>query len=506
MLYTNIAAQFREKNRRIIMGTYLYFALSKSVTQEEWERVYEESLYLAQKLNLADFTKINYKGVSPQCFCRVKEHQTSYDEKEDPHWCASADYSYMNEAEEFWLRRKLKNEKDDKNAGPAILLALPFYTDYKEKDPIYNQVEFHWGNKTQGYIYHAYLLGIACMMETRLKEKVYIYGDITLEQCKIAIEIINQYAKEPVELPARCNFERLYNIVKTLQISEENKLLLMEGTYLGDLNFECGELIRNNFDQNSITLFWNYIFKEYDNVMDLTKKLTNYLVLGFDFKEIHKYISLDDSDTCKKLLWAIIDLGNKQNPLINITKNQLIFEFSKLVGNKIDIDKLILEKEEWEKSFKKDSLITQLYKIQNNVKEEREKYLEVQDNYDITIPEHFIYYEKGKSILPELLNYLKDTKDFIIKILKEKDYNALLQKSYIQQINTLIKMNPWFPVRDIDWMHAIDYFEAHTDALSRYYPLFRMKINYYTPYKAIAQALFINDDFYDFFIGYTKDK
>ena len=67
-----------------------------------------------------------------------------------------------------------------------------------------------------------------------------------------------------------------------------------------------------------------------------------------------------------------------------------------------------------------------------------------------------------------------------------------------KQYYELIDIYHHFPVREIDWHHAIDYFNSHSDALKRYYPLFRMKFDFFSPNEDIAKALFINDEFYEF--------
>ena len=489
------------------MGIFISYALSNSVTQKEWKKVYEESLYLAQKLALADFTDFSYKGINLHCYRKISEHQENCDGKNDPHWCAMADYKYMNDAEEFWVRKKLENKEYNPDAGAAILHFLPNYTNHKIDGPMCNQVKLYWGSKTQGHTYHAYLLGIACMLETRLKEKVYIYGDIEKEHCEIAVDIINQYAKEPVELPARCDFGRLYNLVKSQKISEEDKLLLMEGTYLGKLDLVCGDFIRKNFDEETLNTFWKNKFKKEDtSVFEITKALTTYLSLGFDLKEINKYLSFDDTIICENFICALIDIGNKQNPLIAMTKEELLAEAEKQIGDKIDIKAVIAKKEKEDESYNNDSFIMKLKKIENEMKEEHKKLLESEDKYDINLPPEFIYYKKGQTISPELLECLSKTKEYVIEKVKEPYYIELLQDKPKEQIEALIIMNSWFPVRDIDWTHAIDYFETHEDALKRYYPLFRMDIGYATPFKAIAQALFINDDFYEFFKDFKSEE
>ena len=65
-------------------------------------------------------------------------------------------------------------------------------------------------------------------MESRLKEKIYIRGEVDKKDCETAVKIVNKYLKEPIGLPARCDFNRLYEIVKKTGISDTDKIFLME--------------------------------------------------------------------------------------------------------------------------------------------------------------------------------------------------------------------------------------------------------------------------------------
>ena len=84
------------------------------------------------------------------------------------------------------------------------------------------------------------------------------------------------------------------------------------------------------------------------------------------------------------------------------------------------------------------------------------------------------------------------------KRLSSKEFKELEVKEPTEQIYELIDIRHQFPVRDIDWIHAIDYFNTNPNALKRYYPLFRMKFELYSSAEDIAKALFLNDEFYEF--------
>ena len=112
-----------------------------------------------------------------------------------------------------------------------------------------------------------------------------------------------------------------------------------------------------------------------------------------------------------------------------------------------------------------------------------------------------MYYKTGDKIAPYLLKDIKAAVKLNKKRLADKEFKEIETKETTEQIYELIDLQHQFPVRDIDWFHAIDYFNSHSDALKRYYPLFRMKLELFSSNEGIAKALFINDEFFEFCVG-----
>ena len=112
---------------------YICYSISYSVTQEEWEKVYEETLDLAQKLGLADWSKFYYKGIRHYAYCKVKEETEEEFGKEKHYWLACAEYNHLADGEYFRLDRELNNSKYNKDAGPAILRMIDYYTNVSSK-------------------------------------------------------------------------------------------------------------------------------------------------------------------------------------------------------------------------------------------------------------------------------------------------------------------------------------------------------------------------------------
>lgn len=510
--------------------SYLCFSVSNSVSQRKWTKVYEEALALADKLELADWDKFYYKGVRSYAYCKVKEYTKEYDGEPSRFWKACGDYHYITDGEYFRLDRKI--DYYDKNAGPGILGDIDSYIDI-DSDTFEKQTSGR-SMKIWGGSYFLRLLALLCFMESKLKDKIFIYGNFNRQNCESAVELVNKYLKEPIELPARCDPERLYGIVRTIDISDVDKIDLMENAYLGDIDLDLKKCIVENFDKRTINKFWKKRFKNY-TIEDYQFKgsLKAYLSYGFDFKDLFSYISLNnEKEEYIKFLELIFDIEKNSDSLsrsIGFTRDpkdnkirgfsigfrcsifgpeaeatfpykyyvfdDYVNELSKYFGSYIDVRNFLKEKI---KDQDEDSFILSLKKYCRDA-----GYYSVgkSEKYDIKYASDLMYYKPGDKITPYLMKEIKAWIKINKKRLNDIEFKEISQKETTEQIYELIDFNHQFPARDIDWHHAIDYFNSHSDALERYYPLFRMQFELFTPAEAIAKALFINDEFYEFCKG-----
>ena len=141
---------------------YLGYSISNSVTQKEWEKVYEQTLYLADKLNLADWDKFYYKGVRSYAYCKVKEQSEEEFGKTNHFWLACGEYNHMTDGEYFRLDREIDIKKYKENAGPGILWEVDSYTNtitHRFEDQIETRSLRIWGGA-----YFIRLLAILCFM------------------------------------------------------------------------------------------------------------------------------------------------------------------------------------------------------------------------------------------------------------------------------------------------------------------------------------------------------
>ena len=97
------------------MGIFIHLNISKSVTKKEWEKVYNETLFLIDKLPLAEKITKNIHGIDTICLVRTKERTEKYGwirEKTRTGWFADGDYNWMNTAEDYFLSRDLVKPED----------------------------------------------------------------------------------------------------------------------------------------------------------------------------------------------------------------------------------------------------------------------------------------------------------------------------------------------------------------------------------------------------------
>ena len=99
------------------MGIFIHLYVSESVTKEEWNSVYEESLNLIDKFPLAETIEKTIEGIDVYCMVPTKERiiENSWDtnEKDEYGWIASKDYNNLNGAERYVLYRDLTDNGEN---------------------------------------------------------------------------------------------------------------------------------------------------------------------------------------------------------------------------------------------------------------------------------------------------------------------------------------------------------------------------------------------------------
>lgn len=288
------------------MGKYISLAVSNSVSKAEWVQAYEETLRFLKIFPLAERRKVNVKGIDTICLIPTAE-------KEEPAWwlgknakrigwTASGDYETMQTADDISLFRDfVQGDLFDQEAGDAMLGAIADCMDYSWEDPRFQKVRTTWGRTTSGKPYHIYLLAIACLLEARLGDKIFIYGDITRSQCLRATELINQYLDEPIQPPSRCVPDRFYERVERLPFSTEEKQKIYNRLLLGENADEL--LIRRLYERGKEEQ--EYDISDYEDLIRYKTGDTIHPVLEASAKESYgvcQYILQAESDLVDRLM------------------------------------------------------------------------------------------------------------------------------------------------------------------------------------------------------------
>ena len=535
------------------MGIYLHICISRSVTKKEWEEVYEETLQLVNVFPLAERREVKFKGIETICLVPTKEREEVYgwsDEKIEVGWFASGDYETMSVAEDFELYRDMFSEEYfEKDAPDAIMGVLPTYMNYSWDDPQCDHAYHIWRNKTQGEPYHMYLLGIACLIEARLGEKAFVYGDITRGQCKKAIELVEKYAKITIDIPARCDMERFQKRVSKLPLSEIEKFEVFKTLYLGAQRAEFGEFIRNTYSKKICNEYWKNKFSdcvvgkyEFDNYFN------KYLLWGFDLEMLCSLLNYYDEDNnplyevfikrvmdaklhvkqknCEDVLeidqeqeapysiyslWAQFAFAGAKNKKIDryIPLEEIKEILTKVLGDKCDVHSVIeqcleteiqeiklsgdMSKEEFEKAIEQDPSEGFQQIIDTKLQATQKKH----EEYDIADCEELMYYERGDKIEPVLQENILRNFEVYSKAACEELYGYLMQKSGKRRCEWLVENNRELLIRDMDWNKIFTDIEENESSFLRYYPMVRVKLNQENLVH-LTRAFVLNDEFYEF--------
>ena len=517
------------------MGIFIYVSIAKSVTEEEWSKVYEETLQFARIFSLAERKIVDIKGINVQCLALTEEWTETRCDWEYTGWRADGDYMTMRTAEEYCMPKMLVKEEDvDAEAPDAIFGALPAYLDYDWKDERFQRNYHLWGDKTQGEPYHMYLLAIACLMEARLGHKAFVYGDITGGQCRAAVSMINDYLDEPIDVPDRCDPDRLADRVRQLPLSWKERLAVWKGFYLGNATKEMGDAMRKYFPEEVCEEYWRDQFAGYHvDSYGFSMRIREYLTLGFDLEKLCSLVNYEDKygklryglfikcimDTkiyvkdkdCSDLLgidqddprpygverlFAQLVFGRARNKKVNRyipleeVRKALENGLSEMCGNTVDISAEIdacLSEEEQEPS----EMLRQVLETEN------EKIKDRAGHYDITCYDSLLYYEDGDTILPDIEESLKEAYKLYQELSEEDTCRELLTKPPRERCQWLVRQNHSILMRDRDWEKIFTDIEENETSFQRYYPMMRVRLSS-NEIIDMVRAMAINDALYEY--------
>lgn len=538
------------------MGIFIYLNISKSVTKEEWAKVYEETLVLVKNLPFAERRSVKIHGIDTVCLVPTEERKARYgwyEEKTRTGWFADGDYIFMDTAECYFLPKDLvEDDQIDPDAGDAMISKLQSCLEMQWDDELFQHTYQLWGNKTQGEQYHMYLLAVACLIEARLGDKAYTSGDITRGQCRKAVEIANQYLKTPIEMPDRCYADRLARRVSRLPISEKEKLTVFEHAYLGKKDAEFGDCMRNYFDENTIEDFWKEKLGQFEVGMYGFDSLFNkYMTMGFELEKLCGYVKLQDKDgndqhgkfikrvmdaklhikdkNCADMLeidpeaegtysiWTLLmqfgfagarnKKADRYIPIEEVRRalkagltgfddvDQLIDQYLEKEAEQIKIDRedAFSSDEKMEEAIDQDASEVFQWVMDKNI----ENLQKMQEEYDIIDFKNLKFYEVGDTIRPGLEKSLGKSRKFLDSILDEETFTELMAKDALARCRWIVEQNRHILIRDKDWEKIFTDIEEHKESFGRYYSIQRAKMDS-DEIVDMGAALMINDRLYEY--------
>lgn len=538
------------------MGIFIYLAVSKAVTQQEWEAVYEETLVLVNKFPLAELRQKQIHGIRTQCLVPVQERvhaSGSNGENSYTGWKADGDYVYMRCAESYGLKRKLSwEEVQEEGDMDAMLGVLAAHMQGEEAAAEDNPVYDLWGNKTQGETYHIYLLAVACLIEARLGTKAYVYGDITRGQCRKAVRLANKYLETPIKMPDSCNMDRLAGRVLEFPLPDVRKAELFIKAYKGTKDDVFGACLRKYFEEQTLREYWRSRFAEHAvGTYAFERHFKEYLQWGFALDELIGYVKFTDEQgnhryeefvkrvmdaklhkkykNCADALqihpeeeapysvWTLLAqfaFAGAANKKIDryIPVDEIRSILNAALGNKCNVDRIMdayLEEEAGQKKLRHSVESMSQEELQAAVKQDASEVLtqimdrkkrsmqEECEKYDIDHYRVMKFYEAGDTMHPDIREALASLGTLFEKLPEEDYFRKLMGMGPEVRCKWLVLQNRFMLIRDKDWEKIFTDIEAHEDSFARYYTIMRLNMKTQSMVE-LCTSVFINDDLYGY--------
>jgi len=530
------------------MGVYITLVASNKVDPTQWEKAYEETLILADKMGLIEIREFEKFG---QKYFAA----TSSAEREHPSgigWLAEGDAIFMARAEDFFLPRKIKEPKQEENYCDPLMYVLAQNGIVDFKNQYVKNVQDFWGNKTQGEPYHTTLLAIGCLLDSRLNGEVICCSDITYGQCENAISGANKILKKKIGLPLRCRMEALYNRVRKLPIETCQMLEAFAVTYLGAKDEEYYKFVAEHFSDEEQYLFikekMNGFYLGSIGFADCMKQILSYdmpiawvcsafLEMDSEKKKTEEKVESPFQIFIKKILetniylpekdmWdclnvdegsaetmcvekqfaSILFMGARNRSVARyIPLEELTAQLVDSLGDKCDVEGIIDNYLKDKAKKQQDGEIDVFAKLNDFHDEFNKSLAENEKKYDVSSTEYFILFQKGDSVSPKFLASLKNVIAFYKTGINEPRFAELAQGSYEDKCRYLEKENRALTLMDFEWQHIFDDIRDNPKSFERYYPMVRLEINHRIIHDFL-RAYVVNDDFYEMCQTLDSDK
>ena len=524
------------------MGIFIHLTISDTIKRDEWEKAYQKSVRLMENLPFVEKMVKECYGSSLVCMTKTVEKEW-YGRMG---WHTIGDSVSRKTAEDYFMPKDIldsdQESADIESYVDPYMSILPAHTGFDFEDERCSRGIHLWGNKTQAEPYHFYLLAVACMLEHELPGKVAIYGDITKGQCRKASKIASDLLGEKIELPDRCDLQRLYDRVKKMPLHEDEMVDAFTALYMGNQDKDFGAFIRKSFNDGEFKAYWRKVFGCLGiGTIGFSDCLGRYLLWGFRVAELKEYIQFEDEEgnnLAEKFVREVMDtevflekkdcedvlkidreieesysiytllaqvafIGAKNHRVDRyIPLEELLAELKECVDGYCDVDEIVANymaerDKKGENENPADCLNEYMHNKRNEVMSERKE-------WDITTVEELISYEDGDTISDALNKMLLGSFAFYRKVLEEDRYKELLQKSPPHSIRYLIGQNRYFLFMEEEWDRIFTKIEDNIEALERYYPMVRIEPTR-EEHIELIQAIVLNDELYQYCMeNYSK--
>lgn len=509
------------------MGVYINLLVSEAVTEEEWESVYQESLILVDKLNLAEISRRTIHGSEVECFVRsIENEKRRIDHGFSDDWNASADYTTGTSCEDNGLTKDMELKGDPNSVDPMLSYYMEFGDEDISMDPKWNTDCWScWWGKTQGRPQHISLLAIALMIESRLPGKVYVYGDINEDQCEEAVRRANGLLDEQISEPEQWDYQRLYIRINRFPISEVDKLRILNDAYQGIKAEEYGAFLREVFNREAIDQWWKDEFNIADEVME--GDIHDYLAQGFGIEHLFDLIEPDeriirmilDTDICNEEKAEDMFARTEREPdipfLVHYEDGYHLHAAHHIISERhFSLERLrTILREKASENVNTDRIIDDYLneKELNEKKEEKEEPFPYEESlypfenneHDIPYMDYIRYYEQGDRIKPAVLEECDRIFRECRQMLAKSEFRKLKKKTTDEQFASLATKSSELLIRDKDWEKIYRDMVEHPVSFGRYWAAFHYDIKAKTDYDFLI-AYVVNDELYHFLDRHQK--
>ncbi len=279
------------------MGIFIHLKVADTVTQSEWQAVYDKSLQMAKAFRFMDFGIKVIHGEGILCMFPTQEI-TRYD---------SLGWRVIGTMPDF---RRAEDQFMPKDIGCSARETAPYDVLLSEIKNEERHFHYLWENKTQGEPYHMGLLAIACMAEQMLGVQATVGGDVTYGQCLKAAKIASDLLGETIQPPVSCRLPDLYERIHQFDgLSELEQLRLLIKVYLEIENDAYGSFLREHFSADTLKAYWQEEFRNTAiNTYGFDSLMKRYFLLSPDMRRFCELVDFDRSDTeqCTTLIRKII--------------------------------------------------------------------------------------------------------------------------------------------------------------------------------------------------------